>query len=154
YVAKRTTFTTRAEVMSAVLNGLVIGSLLLLFGQGRLSVAAAGAAMSGLIQLRSRVGGITYGAAGLYEAVLVLQDQDELLVLAHELEERRPTAPAPPDFDRIAVDHVMFRYPESSRPALDDVSLEIGRGEVVALVGENGSGKTTLAKLLGHLYDP
>jgi ATP-binding cassette subfamily B protein len=37
---------------------------------------------------------------------------------------------------------------------LQDVSLSIDPGEVVALVGENGSGKTTLIKLLCRLYDP
>lgn len=44
---------------------------------------------------------------------------------------------------------------EAGRPqALQSVSMEIARGEVVALVGENGSGKTTLAKVICGLYQP
>jgi len=38
--------------------------------------------------------------------------------------------------------------------ALDCVSLQIGRGEVVALCGENGAGKSTLMKILGGVYQP
>jgi ribose transport system ATP-binding protein len=38
--------------------------------------------------------------------------------------------------------------------ALDSVSLQIGRGEVVALCGENGAGKSTLMKILGGVYQP
>jgi ATP-binding cassette subfamily B protein len=62
--------------------------------------------------------------------------------------------PAPAGFQRLRVEHVGFAYPESERPALEDVSLELRRGEIIALVGENGSGKTTLAKLLCGLYRP
>ncbi len=38
--------------------------------------------------------------------------------------------------------------------ALDKVSLEVGKGEVVALCGENGAGKSTMMKILGGVYQP
>ena len=38
--------------------------------------------------------------------------------------------------------------------AVDDVDLQVGRSEIVALVGESGSGKSTVARLLGRLYRP
>jgi ribose transport system ATP-binding protein len=38
--------------------------------------------------------------------------------------------------------------------ALDNVTLEVGVGEIVALAGENGAGKSTLMKILGGVYQP
>jgi energy-coupling factor transport system ATP-binding protein len=39
-------------------------------------------------------------------------------------------------------------------PLLDDIDLEVGRGEVVALLGRNGSGKTTLLRAMAGLHEP
>ncbi|RMI42838.1 ABC transporter ATP-binding protein [Actinomadura harenae] len=57
-------------------------------------------------------------------------------------------------FRQITATGITFTYPGADAPALRDVSVRLGRGEVVALVGENGSGKTTLAKVLAALYRP
>jgi len=54
----------------------------------------------------------------------------------------------------IRLDHVSFAYPGTSRVVLDDVSLTLPAGAVVAIVGENGAGKTTLVKLLSKMYEP
>jgi len=54
----------------------------------------------------------------------------------------------------ITLEHVSFAYPGTDRLVLEDVSLSLPAGAVVAVVGENGAGKTTLVKLLAKLYEP
>jgi len=54
----------------------------------------------------------------------------------------------------IRFENVTLRYRPDSRPALDDVSLSIEQGELLALVGSNGSGKSTLARLCDGLLVP
>jgi ATP-binding cassette subfamily B protein len=54
----------------------------------------------------------------------------------------------------IRLDHVSFAYPGTDRLVLEDVTLDLPAGTVVAIVGENGAGKTTLVKLLAKLYEP
>ncbi len=61
--------------------------------------------------------------------------------------------PLGPFRDRIRFEHVAFAYAEGG-PVLEDVSFELRRGEVVALVGSSGAGKSTTMDLLPRFYDP
>jgi subfamily B ATP-binding cassette protein MsbA len=66
----------------------------------------------------------------------------------------RPGArPLAPFRDRIRFEHVAFAYPEGG-PVLEEVSLEVRRGEVVALVGSSGAGKSTMMDLVPRFHDP
>jgi ATP-binding cassette subfamily B protein len=63
--------------------------------------------------------------------------------------------PVPARFtDGIRLEGVSFSYADSDKVALDNVSLHLPAGKVIAVVGENGAGKSTLVKLIAKLYEP
>ncbi len=65
----------------------------------------------------------------------------------------RSGAKSLPGLERsIAYEHVSFSY-RPGEPVLEDVSFEVPRGSVVALVGPSGAGKSTLVDLLGRFFE-
>ena len=61
--------------------------------------------------------------------------------------------PVPENDCTLELKNVSFKYKDSEKYVLKNVSMTIRRGEKIALVGENGAGKTTLIKLIMRLYD-
>jgi ATP-binding cassette subfamily B protein len=68
--------------------------------------------------------------------------------------ERSPVPPPERMRSGITLDGVSFSYPGTDRLVLDEVTLHLPAGAVVAVVGENGAGKSTLVKLLAKMYEP
>lgn len=54
----------------------------------------------------------------------------------------------------VRLEHVFYKYEDTEKYAVKDVSISAQKGEWVALVGHNGSGKSTIAKLLNGLLFP
>jgi len=54
----------------------------------------------------------------------------------------------------IAFHNVDFTYPHTGINAIKDFSLQITKGQKVAIIGRTGTGKSTIAQLLLHMYDP
>jgi len=55
--------------------------------------------------------------------------------------------------DRVAFEHVTFSYDKDTAHVLEDIDLQIKKGELVAVVGPTGSGKSTLVNLIPRFYD-
>ena len=96
-----------------------------------------------LSQLYNTVQSSTAALHKLFAIIDAVPDVDEVA---------RPK-PLPPRGE-IEVREVTFAYQGSDRPALESVSITVGDGERLALVGPTGAGKSTLAKLMARLYDP
>jgi ATP-binding cassette subfamily B protein/ATP-binding cassette subfamily C protein len=168
---------TVARVYGDVLQGTatagVYGALGIMLWTGAVPLAVAGTAVLAIRTGQSSLANLVYAVNRCYEEGLYFGDY---LGFCAEAERRIPAlgaaeprngrapggadgrahgpAEVPAGFERIAVDEVTFTYPGAEDASLNGISIEVRRGEIVALVGENGSGKTTLAKIMAGLYEP
>jgi ATP-binding cassette, subfamily B, bacterial len=149
---------TMTKVIGSSLGGLATAGVYLVLGvllaTGYLALSVAGTAVLALRSAASSLQQLMYSVNKTYEDGLYFSDY---VAFCEDARARIPapgTATAPADFTQIVASGVTFAYPGAVEPSLREVSVEINRGEIVALVGENGSGKTTLAKVLAGLYRP
>jgi ATP-binding cassette, subfamily B, bacterial len=139
--------------MVGVLAVIALGTMAL--SSGRLTLGGLTAFLAYLTQLYSPVRRLSRLANAVFAATASAERIAELL-------DQRPSLPepvaAPRRTDRargiVTLDEVSFAYPGTGEPVLRDVSIDVGEGETVALVGASGAGKSTVAKLLLRFYDP
>lgn len=141
-------------ISGAIVGVLWVGAKLVLSSQlspGQLGEFILDAVLvAGGFGVLSEVWGDIQKAAGATERLMELLRVDPVI--------KAPATPKPlPSTSQgaVALDHVSFRYP--MRPdhlALDDFSLTVKPGEVVALVGPSGAGKSTVFQLILRFYDP
>ncbi len=154
FLAGRLRVALTGALAGALGGAVALAALVLLLSADRIDVAAAATAAVAMQVLAGRLSTVTSTVGKLVESGLFLDDLGSFLALG-EATAAGPPAPRRPEpgpFESLRVEGLSFAYPGTTRRVLEDVSLEVNRGEVVALVGENGSGKTTLVKVLCQLY--
>ena len=161
------------DLLKGVATAGVYVALGLMLWKGAVPLAVAGTAVLAIRTGQSSLANLVFAVNECYEEGLYFGDYLSFCAKAEARVPRRALPAAgetagrkagetaggtpgrlPDDFSRIRVRDAEFTYPGADAPSLRGVSLEVRKGEVVALVGENGSGKTTLAKIMAGLYDP
>jgi ABC-type multidrug transport system fused ATPase/permease subunit len=116
-----------------------------------------GLGTSGVFKAMSEMAQGMVSAARVYRLIDGQNDTEQKVDIA-ESEKLTKAAELKVDaasIDSVSFDHVSFVYKAiPDKQVLKDVSFDLKRGNVVALVGKNGSGKTTIASLLAALYKP
>jgi ATP-binding cassette subfamily B protein len=142
---------------SFVTTAVLVGTLsvaVILAGNGSISIGDAAVAIVGLQQLSGRLQSAGTAFGGVHQGVTFLRDFEKFRGELPAIRDRRPTGIPPTPPTTLTVRDLAYRYPGAEACALNSVSFELRRGQIMAVVGANGSGKSTLAKLLCDLLPP
>ncbi|GIK72615.1 MAG: multidrug ABC transporter permease [Chloroflexota bacterium] len=146
--------------IGAVLTGLLTMAVALIWIawqalQGLYNLGDMAMLFQAMSQGQQLMQNLLNGVGEIYRNLVFLEDLFTFLEL--EPLTTDPVAPAavPAGLQQsIELRDLTFQYPYSDRVALNNFSLSIPAGQIVAIVGENGAGKSTLLKLLCRFYDP
>lgn len=137
-----------------LLNDLGYLICLLWYGLGIIRGTVSYGMLAGALQLVSQLQSPMSSFGRLFSSWFAMRASAQRLQELYGIEQDPlPEAPSElPAMQRITLDHVTFAY--EGTPVLEDISLTVERGDLVAIAGLSGAGKSTLFRLLLALYPP
>jgi len=106
----------------------------------------------GILQSSYRILTLSWPLGQLYVRSAKLYELNELLMYKKKIKKKREAMDC--ESVPIKLEDVSFNYPNSDKQIINNLSVDIKKGEKIAIVGENGAGKSTLIKLILGLYSP
>ena len=147
-------------IITPVLHIVQNGAIIALIWLGGVNISAVGGMSTGTV-----MAGVTYVTQVVHSimmATMMFQSISRAMASAGRIREVLHTEPvivsgteAPPPAEvAVAFRDVSFRYPGTvGSPVLQNVNLEVKRGETLAVIGATGCGKTTLVSMIPRFYD-
>jgi len=143
-----------ASLIALVIMGAALGWMVLKASQGLVTLGELALIYAAFNQGQGLMRTLLENAGQLYGNSLFLGNLFEFLALGNNSGGGTPWPPVRDIQHAITFNNVSFSYPDASSKALDNFTMTIPRGKIVAIVGPNGAGKSTLLKLLCRFYDP
>jgi subfamily B ATP-binding cassette protein MsbA len=147
-----------ADPLVGCASGLVIGLLILLAAfrvadSGGQAVGGLAAFLVSVLVVYRPVKRLSTGAINLQSGLIAAQKIRDALDARVEVHDRPNARPLTARRCTVEISDVRFSY-DGNADVLRGVSMTLGAGEIVALVGPSGGGKSTLLNLIPRLYDP
>ena len=120
---------------------------------GSLGVAAV-RILPSISSITTSINNLVYNRPSLESAYMNMRDAQKY-DKQHYLEEQKKFEGEEEKFEeKLCITHIYWRYKINLPYVIEDLSLEIHKGEAIALIGSSGAGKTTLADIIMGLFKP
>ncbi len=135
-----------------VLVIMYVGGSMILAGKIGLTSESFIAYLIVFSQLITPVKSLTRSYYVVQKGLASMRRINEVLEIENTITEKPDAKPVKEFTDKIVFDNVGFSYGDD-RPVLENINIEIKKGETIAIVGESGAGKSTLVDLIPRFYD-
>lgn len=132
---------------------IAMGGIYAIHGQEEITTGTIAEFVMYINMLTFPVSAIGWTASMIQRAAASQKRLNEFLHQQPTIE--NPVEPVPVKFEgSISFDNVDYIYPDTGIKAISNFTLQIKKGQKIAVIGRTGSGKTTLAQLILRMYDP